>query len=338
MLYPKRTNYTNKETGITLGSTKSFKISRLWHIEAMFVRVRFTVSTAANVLNADGLAAILKRVTLEVSHGSNTRNPVNVTGRGLLDWNLQVCGGIDKYFFANATANGTTTYTFYYPIWFVPPQIADPLGSAFLLPTPAFNDDPVLTLQFANASDIDVGTGVFAISAMEADVITHRREVLGDLETLNTEMVETSEAFTASVTRHATKIPTPGHYTGMLIRGYTSTSARGDIMDSTGNFSLEVLGTVIRRFRLADEEVMNNLSMFYPNQTGMNAGNYFLDFLSDKVGDSVLDLGSVLSTNSLAGSGAELQLIKDITGGAGVKMNLVTHRIFGDIAPFKLSK
>jgi hypothetical protein len=338
MLYPKRTNFTNKETGIALGSTKSFKLSRLWHLEALFVRVRFTVSTAANVLNADGLAAILKRVTLEVSHGSNTRTVVNVTGRGLLDWNHQVTGGNDKYFVANATANSTTTYTFYYPIWFVPPQIADPLGSAFLLPTPAFNDDPVLTLQFASAADVDVGTGVFAISAMEADVITHRREVLGELETLQTELVEDTEAFAASVTRHATKIATPGHYTGILIRGYTSTSARGDIMDSSGNFSLECLGTVIRRFRLLDEEVMNNQSVFAPNMTGMNAGNYYLDFLSDKVGDSVLDLGSVLSTNSLAGTGAELQLIKDITGGAGVKMGLVKHRIFGDIAPFKLSK
>lgn len=343
MLFLKRENFTTKETGIALGATKTFKIPRLFHIESLFIRVKVTVSNvtgsaAMATANADGMANILKRCTLDVSDGASTRKVVDMSGRGLLDYAQQIAG-VDVYFATNKDINSdAVSYTFYYPIYCCHPQVADPLGSALLLPAPRYNDDPVLTLTFASQSDMDVnGTPIFAIDAMEADVVVHRREVTDPkLRPLNWELAENTVAYPSTVSKYAYDLPIPGSYTGLLLRCYTSTSARGDVSQTDGVFSLEALGNVIRRVRLLDLLTLNSVS-YGSSATFNTAGNYYFDFLSDKIGESVSDFGSLLDANPLAGSGSKLQLIQDITGGAGVQIKYVTHRIFGDLSRFKLA-
>lgn len=62
----------------------------------------------------------------------------------------------------------------------------------------------------------------------------------------------------------------------------------------------------------------------------------FLDFINDRPGQEADHLGSVLDTNPLMATGARLQLYLDCAAGLTAPMvNLVNHRIFGDISSFK---
>jgi hypothetical protein len=77
---------------------------------------------------------------------------------------------------------------------------------------------------------------------------------------------------------------------------------------------------------------VNNVAL---TQSG-NAVQY-LDFLNDRCGQAVGELGSTIDTNILAASGVRLQMLQDITtGGSTSKINYVSHRIYGDISQLKL--
>ncbi len=120
------------------------------------------------------------------------------------------------------------------------------------------------------------------------------------------------------------------------MRDYTSVSARGAIQVTNGENRLQLLGTVIRRFDVNHLQYENDYSLnLYPATWNNFSGSYYLDFLSDKNGEVAGDLGSVLDANILQASGSRLQLLQDITGGAGVKRKYLTHRIFGNLKDLK---
>jgi len=351
MLFQKRTNITTSKTGLALGSTTNFELTREFMLEGLMVRVDFNLATVAATMGPDGLHNIVKRIQLKTADGSQNRIVVDVSGPGLLEYNRQVNSGTTldywKYRITGATV-ATGNYTLYFPIHFAHPQIADPLGSAFLLPANRFNNNPEVIVTLASQSEIDInGTPTFALNASNATVsiVEWRRRVdIPDFATLNWELAE-SEVPYASAGRAEYELPVPGAYTGLLLRSYTSASARGDLTLSTGTFPqqslgefrIESLGQVIRRFRLPDLQAENQLSnadLEWAAVEGING--FYLDFLTDRFGGQVRELGSVLETNLLAGTGSRFRLIGDINGGTGVKMKYLHHRIFGNIADFKM--
>lgn len=348
MIFQKRQDFLPSSSGNALGSSVRFELTREFHIEALYIRLTFTPTAVMATDNADGIYNILKRVTLKVSDGARTRSVVDATGRGLVEYARQILGGLDGGYDYNVGADGTSAQTLVYPIFFAHPQIADPIGSAFLLPAPRYNNNPELLLQFASQADMDTnGTPTFAVAAgITAQVIVVRREVNDpSFMTYDTELSEISYPFAASGTNQLTELQVPGSYTGMLLRGFTSTSALGDVSTAGGEFKLQALGNVLRRFQLQHIIEENEFSKFRPFRTSaasagtltyQTTGIYFLDFLTDRVGESVSELGSVLDTNYLMATGARLQLIGDIAGGTGVKINILAHRIFGVLDRLKM--
>lgn len=64
----------------------------------------------------------------------------------------------------------------------------------------------------------------------------------------------------------------------------------------------------------------------------------FWDFLNDHPGQEADHFGSVLDTNPLMATGARLQLFLDCAAGLTTpSVQLVSHRIFGDLSSFKPS-
>lgn len=348
MIFQKRQDFLPSSTGNALGSSVRFELTREFHIEALYIRLTLTPTAVMATANADGIYNLLKRVTLKVSDGARTRSVVDATGRGLIEFARQITGGSAGGYDYTVASNGTSAITLVYPIFFAHPQVADPIGSAFLLPAPRFNNNPELLLQFASQADMDVnGAPTFAVAAgITAQVIVVRREVNDpSFTTYDTELSEISYPFTSSGTNQLTELQVPGSYTGMLMRCFTSTSALGDISTSGGEFKLQALGNVLRRFQLAHIIEENDLSKFRPfsasaasaaSVTYQTSGIYFLDFLTDRVGESVAELGSVLDTNYLMATGARLQLIGDIDGGSNKKINILSHRIFGVLDRLKM--
>jgi hypothetical protein len=339
MLFPKRQDFTPTQTGLALGQQIRFEITREFHIEAIYLVVVATPSAAMATANADALQAIVNRVQVQVSDGAQNRNVVDVSGPALLELSSEWIGGLDRDTAANVGTNPASgAKTLIYPIWFTHPQLADPVGSVLLLPAPRYNTNPVVSVTFATQTQMDTNaTPTFAVSALTAYCIIIRRQVNRvNFPTFNTELAELEVSYATTGNAQLYELQIPGSYTGILLRDYTSLTARGSIQTSGGENRLQLLGTVIRRFRVENLVAENDYSLrLYPATWNNFTGSYYLDFLSDKNGEVAGDLGSVLDANILQASGSRLQLLQDITGGSNVKRKYVTHRIFGNLKDLK---
>lgn len=341
MLFPKRQDFIAPVTGIALGTTRTQELTREFMIESILIKLSFTQTAVMATANPDKLQNVLKRVTLNVADGARTRTPVDMSGPALLELARQWMGQMDRSTAAAVNTNTNAAYVLYYPIFFSHPQLLDPIGSSLLLPVTRFNSNPVLTMYFATQADMDTnGTPTFAIAAgITVEVIVNRRQVnIKDWPTFDTELTEYSVNYASTGNAQRYELQTPGSYSGILMRGYTSTTARGDISSANGEWKVDLLGTNIRRFKLPQLEAENDMSTGVNTGSQLFTGSYYLDFLSDKTGEGVNDLGSVLDTNVLVASGARAGITGDITGGAGVQMKYCTHRIFGDLSALKLGK
>jgi len=338
MIFTKRTDFLPEQTGIALGATIRQELTREFHIESIWVRLKVTPTAAMATANADALQNILQRVQLSVSDGARTRNVVDASGAGLLEFHQQIVGALDR---STAALIGTNPASgekiFYYPIWFSHPQISDPVGSIFLLPAPRYNSNPVLTLTVSSQAQMDVNLTPTFAATCKIQVIVNRRQVTSaNWPTLDTEIAEYEQSYAATGNGQLYELQIPGSYTGLLLRDYTSTSARGSIQTAGGENKLQFLGTVLRRFQVENIMAENDVSVnMYPATWNNFGGLYYLDFLTDKVGEASADLGSVLDANILQTTGARLQLLQDITGGAGVKRKYLHHRVFGKLSALK---
>lgn len=342
MLFQKRQDFLPQTTGVLIGGVVTKELTREFHIESIFIKLVAVVNGAIATATADGLLGLLKRVQLQISDGSRTRNVVDISGRALIEYAYLAIGVLDRGTWAAKDQTATATYTITYPIFFALPQISDPIGSAFLLPAPRFNQNPVLTMTIANQADVDAhATPTFTFSSLTIDVIVNRRQVnIVDFPTLDHEFAEASVAYSATLVSQLYELQVPGSYTMVALRAYTSATARGDVMIAGGEFKLQLLGNVIRRFQLANIQIENDYSVAPQAATGAGSfftGLYALDFLTDRIGQDAGELGSVLDANVLAGLGARLQLLQDITGGSAVQIKYLTHRVFGDLSQLKLA-
>jgi hypothetical protein len=338
MIFPKRQDFTPTQSSLALGQTIRFEVTREFHVECIMLVVGVTVSGVMATDNADSIQNIVNRVQVQVSDGARTRNVVDCSGAGLLELATQWQGGLDRNTASFIGTDAASAKVLVYPIWFAHPQLADPVGSALLLPVPRFNSNPIVSVTFSTQAQMDThATPTFAVSALSAYCIIIRRQVnRPNFPTFDTELAELETSYPTTGNAQLYEIQIPGSYTGLLFRDYTSATARGSIQTAAGENRLQLLGTVLRRFRMEDLQYENDYSVnLYPATWNNFAGSYYLDFLTDKVGEVAGDLGSVLDSNILVASGSRVQLLQDITGGANVKRKIVSHRIFGNLKDLK---
>jgi hypothetical protein len=339
MLFPKRQTFLAADTGNALGATLNKTLTRDFHCGMIEIILKGTVTGVMATDNPDSLQALLKRVTLSVSDGANTSTIVSATGPQLLEYAKQVAGSLDRATQAAINTDATAAFTLVYPIYFMPPNLASPVAEMFLCPFPSFNTDPVLRIELATQADMDQhASATFAIAAgVSVQVVTHRfQPTIPKWKVFRTELTEIVKTFSAdAANQEALEIPAPGVYTGILMQGYTSAAARGNPSRTGGEFRLQLLDTVLRRFSLEHLTYQNERSMSPITGTGASVftASYFLDFLNDGPGQCGDDFGSVLDTNPLEATGARAKLYGDIAGGTGVTIKFLTHRVFGDIRP-----
>lgn len=337
MLFQKRVDYTPTLQSLALGATIQFSLTREFHVESLLLVVDVSYTQATTAV-ADGLCNLVQKVQLQISDGARTRNVVDASGPGILEYAWNVQGGFDRSTAAAFRANSTGTARMIFPIYASHPQLDDPVGSTLLLPFPRYNSNPVLSVQFATQAQMDTAaTKAFAVSALSAYVIVNKRQVnRANWPTLDWELAEISQPYTSTGNAQLYELQIPGSYTGILLRDYQGLNTRGFLETAGGENKLQLLGTVIRRFMCADVLAENDSSSRLNAATWTNpSACAYLDFISDKTGESSPDLGSVLDANILAASGARLQLLQDITGGANYRRAYVTHRVFGNLQSLK---
>lgn len=346
MLFPKRTDHLAVRTLAALttdgGKDHTFEITREFHIER--IDLRFTLSAAnarATEVQSDGVFGVVDRVILQIADGARTRNVVDATGPGLIELASNVCG-LDRATLDCIGVNSAAARQFTVPLWFAHPQVDDPVGSALLLPAPRFNSNLNLTIRLKSQAQMDSNGAPTFNPVITIAVVVHRRQVgILNWPTFDTEIAESTTNFTASVAPGEIELPVPGNYTGVLARLNTAATTRGDISAGPASYYIDQLGTKLRRIRFLDQEAENDFSRNGLAATVGNriGGSIYFDFLTDKAGVAVGDMGSVLDANALSQTGARPKFgIESVTGGAGVSCKLVTHRVFGVLDALKLGR
>jgi hypothetical protein len=356
MLFPKRQSYVNNFQGtVALGSSINLEITRDFFLDSLMIFIPITVTVTPGDLTAGGLWNVVKNIQLLVADGQSNRQQTNVSGFGALRYAGKVLSGLDRQTLSANTAfiqsldvsPTAATYLLCYPLLFKHPQISDPIGSAFMLPLPRYNANPVLTIQFGALTDITTG-GEDTVTIGNPFVITNKRQVdVITFPTWQTELIENVQAYPNVGANQLYELQVPGSYTCLQIFGQ---NAAGVAQDLSGGlpFQLQYLGNTLRQFTYPNIKAEENYSQgndgnftntvpvaATPQMGDFWPGLLHLDFLFDGFGMEVGELGSVLNANLLAGSGSRVQLISNLASSG--QYSYLWHRIFGDLTPLKLS-
>jgi hypothetical protein len=341
-LFPKFQDRTApaKYTGNALGSTISIPIKREKHLAGALIFLSGTITTNAATGNANGILDLAKRITLTAG-GVDYVN--GVSGSALIEYDAQVLGTTDyltKYAIAAGSTISTTAFNsgaafnVCYPIHCQHPQVQEIASSPLMVPMPGFSEDGVLTIQLGTQAELDVnGTPTLAISGgVTVEVVFIYRQAptgANGLPHAQWELSESEVIYTAAQ-KDVYELPARGSYTGLMFRGSTSTSARGDVTATNSLLEVRFGSTTLRSLAFRDcvrenERSKTALQGYFTNSP-------FFDFLTDGNGE-VLGLNSVLDANPSAAGGSRFS-IRYETGGA-YRVKILSHRIFGDLAPLK---
>lgn len=351
MLFPKRqTILSNFQGTIGLGSSATIEITRDFFLDSLFVQIPVTYSLTNADLTSGGLYNVVKQLTLNVADGQSNRNCIQVSGFGAMRFAGQVLNGLDRqslmgnpaFMAASTVTPSVGTLILSYPILFKHPQISDPIGSAFMLPLPRYNANPILTVQFGALTDV-TSNGADTITFGKPYVVCNKRQVDNiSFPTWQMELIENQVVYGATGANQAYYLQVPGSYASFDIFTQTAAGVAGDISGGIP-YILQYLGNTLRQFTYGAIRNEENYSQGNDGNYNLSPGvlgdywpgNLHLDFLHDGFGMEVGELGSVLNTNLLAGSGSQVQLLSNIasTGTA----SYMWYRIFGDLTPLKLS-
>lgn len=349
MLFPLRQDYIGPFTGNALGAIIQKEITREFLIDSIWVILSGTSTANIATGNPDGLLNLLKRVTLSVTDGARTRNVIDTTGPGLIEYAAKTAN-VDAQTAAvlNTTSFAAGAFQLAYPLFFRLPHLDDPEASMFMLPVNRYSNNPLLTLYLGTQADVDqANSPTFAISGgVTVTIVINRRQIgVANWPIFDTEIIEQNVAFPASGSNQIFELPTPGVFTGLLVRGFSGvapTQIHSYLVNTNGDYRISVLGTVLRRCQPTFLQAMSDSALGalqlgkapLPNVPTVTGSTYF-DFLDVSGGRTMGDLGSALDANGLPAAGARVQFIGDINGGTGAHLNFLWHRIFGDVSAMK---
>lgn len=332
------------QTGITLGQTIRFPMTRDFAREGFVIVVQPTVSGVAATIAPEGIFSLIKRVRLFANDGGQNRALVDSDSMSIVQRHLQYNNNIDTATlsaFSNAFGSATQK-TFRIPHFFPPGELEDPARSMMLANFPRFNNDPQLEIQIGSQADVDTnGAPTFAISALRIWVIDLKRYVTSDAwQFLKTDFVTSEQAFTQNQAAQRYTMPIPGWHFACGMRPYSSATALGDISQADGLFRISALNVTERTIQTLDLLSINQFSQ--PSDVGAAANGtqrailgttQWFDWLTDLTGASVTNLDTLLNSNPYVALGTGPQVIGDINGGAGKKIVFMHDRCYGDTTP-----
>ena len=266
-----------------LGQTQKFQIDRTYPLEEIRIHVNFTVASGGLTLNStlatadqfDNILSLIQHVNLSVNDGKQPRSVVDCDGVALLEY--QAATGVN---FDRATANVLAlsqlaampagNYRLTYRIPLVETWIGEPLRSQMYLPVHTYPQDPVLTLQFQNASNIYSAGNINFVGAeiqlirrvptLKSEKWVQSRAASNPNGYIDFDLIETGFAVpvgTSSEIRF--QLPIPGQYATLLCRHYLGGStvsrkeidsgATGSSFGNENRWRLESAQVTIREWR-----------------------------------------------------------------------------------------
>ena len=356
-----------------LGTEIKTPVDRSFPIEEMIVIVSGTVGAAALVLTQpDGILGIIKKLNFSANDGSVPRNIVDFTGVGLLEYASNAGLNLDHATLEMVRFQTTATnipansnFRIAYRVPLVHPMIQEPLRARMVLPCHKWDQDMVLSLTIAGATEIaSAGT----LSGLSVEIVLVRRVVSVSLDAdilatggyIPFDLIE--QPFTIGVGvsgEQRIQIQAPGSYANLQLRCYKGGAVvTRDVVDAVttlGNetkWRLESGGSADREFRFKHEQIFNEYSRpknalsltGSPSMGGVQAanalflpaGSIMLDFLGDGLNDAN-ELGSILDLNLPQRSGLKMELVGAVANSAtnGHTIYYGGHRFYGDLSPWQ---
>jgi len=226
-------------------------------LEEIFVVVTYTIVATGiingtNICKGFSLLNGIKRIQLGNIPNSDGKpsNIVDVSGAALLQFIANEGLKLDDATLATVSAVNRVrilpsgVYRVTYRIPLVHPFLTDGLRPRCLLPIFAFNQDPVLQLDFAADSEMTDLANPFASAAIEVFLVSREMQpnAIASINStggfINWDLLETPTNPAVSLSNVQTKIvlPTPGSYTGVLLymqKGGATNNPPGDLSGST---------------------------------------------------------------------------------------------------------
>lgn len=324
-MFEKREFIESQADGLTveLGKSYTIELSKDFHLESLTLELRATLAVSSPAVNAaNGHWDLVKRVELHIPNGDSTKI-VDVTGATLMRMAQNLRGSYGRQ--TGKVHNSAGSLLYYFPLHCAQPQIQDPVGIRFLLPCPTYSAKPRLVVTMASAAT-DMGTGL-TYSAITLTVHSKRRFVTRAIEPVRWSLIEREVTVTGTGDARP-EIELGGSLMGILLTPLNSTRTTIQAMSASANkISLEVNRSPIRQNRYEEIWNQNTLSQGYSSASyELQEDVLYYDFISDKSGEVVDDLGSVLSTEPTRAAGGIIQLVFN-NPTANLKLGITEYRI-----------
>lgn len=340
-------------------------------IEEIRVTCCLTVNAQLTTVQPDSILNLCKRIQV-VSNNGKTIPRWDTSGIGALEFVSQQGLNLDRSTLEairlsqGATIAASSQIRLTYRLPMVHPLVEEPLRTRMLFPVHTHAQDAKLILDFAALAEFASAGSVTAM-VVTVQVVTKQmpqeitQAILAKGGFIEQDVIETAYNLGVGVSGDvALALPLTGSYTGCLFRMYKGgATITRDVIDENTTFGGETIWRLEtnqetrsqwrwRELQVANDEskVANVLSQTSsPGFGGVVAANTFflpsssvyLDFLSD--GMEARELGSVLDVNpqALATPTSKMEVKGRVSNTAtnGHVVNIIGHRLFGDLSSWK---
>jgi len=264
-------------------------------LERITVHINVTIGTPTSTASYNGLEGLIKECRLIVSDSAGqNRTMVKAGGPSLLSWHRRNTGQLGRYSQQSFGQKTAGTYDLFIPIHLRNPAMSEIIGHRTSLPLDAafIAADPILEIDFGTWADAGLSAGNFLINFAKVN-LTYR-EVPNGVQYVPTEFVSNAITWPSGGGKGTYDLPSNGFLGGALIENFSSATARGEVLASTGSWKVRYGRSEIQDVyeKLCQEEDAW-FTGEYPNDVASvsiknDLSQFYLDFLHDTVlGDAV---------------------------------------------------
>lgn len=207
-------------------------------LEKIVFHVRFDLAGITATAARDKLEGFFKDVRLKLNDAAgNDRLAIKANSSTLINRHRFLMGDLDRYTkrYYGTNANGTGI-EFFVPIYFRHPLFSETVGhrTSLALDSRFQGSDPTLEVDIASLADVGLSAGTFSNITVRAAM--HYRIVDPAVAYIPTQFTSNEIWGTGFSGEQSWTFPEDGHLAGFMIEEFTSSTARGAALSTSGTF------------------------------------------------------------------------------------------------------
>ncbi|KAB2669826.1 MAG: hypothetical protein DVB31_05410 [Verrucomicrobia bacterium] len=256
----------NSVGSLTVGNPIRLVIPRQpRRLERLSVHINATIAAPTSTASYNALEGLIKEARLIVSDSAGqNRTMIKAGGPTLLSWHRRNVGQLGRFTQASFGSKTAATYDLFIPIHLRHPALSEIIGHRTSLPLDSafIAADPILELDFGTWADCGLSAGNITINSAKVNLIY--REVPSSIQYIPTEFISNDITWPSGGGKGTYDLPSNGYLGGALLENFTSATARGDALASTGSW----------KFRYGRSEVLDLYEKLIQEEDGWWIGDY----------------------------------------------------------------